>query len=262
MAHFLRLLRRKLIPEGKLTRYVLYAVGEITLIVIGIGIAVNVSNYSEEKKALKQSNKFLEGMVEDLASDTLQLDRMLKQLEAQLANEQWLIDKRSFNVDDIDSIKLAASSIKWTFRINDRSFQNIQSSNGSKLFGYDLLYTNISKYYLVMGNRIEQNNELEYLHTVKADPFQHLISNNLLLETREYQDYTGFAVSIKDVKNTNITENKNEVITHLTDIDIQNSIKDKFSRHNYLFLSLMICNVDAKALLKHINHTMQLNSQD
>ena len=50
MIKFFRHLRLKGIAEGKITTYLIYALGEIILVVIGILIALQISNYSEQKK--------------------------------------------------------------------------------------------------------------------------------------------------------------------------------------------------------------------
>ena len=45
--------------ENRFSRYVLYAIGEIVLVVIGILIAVQINNWNEKQKAeLKQRNLF------------------------------------------------------------------------------------------------------------------------------------------------------------------------------------------------------------
>jgi hypothetical protein len=44
MLHLIRRIRRKLWSENKLSRYFLYAAGEIVLVVIGILIALQVDN--------------------------------------------------------------------------------------------------------------------------------------------------------------------------------------------------------------------------
>jgi hypothetical protein len=181
---------------------------------------------------------------------------MIIELEKQLRIEQWLLDKTTFSINDIDSIKLAASTLKWTFTVNNRSFQNIQNTNDLKLFGYESLYSNISKYYLITGNRINQNNDLETNKTLYPSPFEELVNNNLYLESKEYQDYSGFGVKIKNESKIEPGKNINNVLESLKSIQINNTLNDKFTRHNYLFLSLTICNYESKRLIKQINKAL------
>ena len=57
MLFILRQIRRQLMEKSKTTTYLLYAIGEIALVVIGILIALQVNNWNERKKdkALAQS---------------------------------------------------------------------------------------------------------------------------------------------------------------------------------------------------------------
>ncbi len=50
MIKFFRKIRQQLIGEGKVRKYLVYALGEILLVVIGILIALQVNNWNQEKK--------------------------------------------------------------------------------------------------------------------------------------------------------------------------------------------------------------------
>ena len=50
MIKFFRKIRQKLLTENKFSKYLLYAVGEIFLVVIGILIALQINNNSENYK--------------------------------------------------------------------------------------------------------------------------------------------------------------------------------------------------------------------
>lgn len=51
--------------ENKVSKYLLYAFGEIVLVVVGILIALSINNWNEERKRSSQEHKILL----DLASD-------------------------------------------------------------------------------------------------------------------------------------------------------------------------------------------------
>ena len=50
MLQFLRRSRQKVLADNRFSKYFLYAVGEILLIVIGILIAVRINNSNENRK--------------------------------------------------------------------------------------------------------------------------------------------------------------------------------------------------------------------
>ncbi|MBB4077993.1 hypothetical protein GGR28_000594 [Lewinella aquimaris] len=59
MLKFFRRIRRKLINDGNLKRYAIYAVGEIILVVIGILIALQINNWNENQKTKAVESKIL-----------------------------------------------------------------------------------------------------------------------------------------------------------------------------------------------------------
>tara|TARA_R110000744_G_scaffold97420_1_gene188243 strand:+ start:1859 stop:2056 length:198 start_codon:yes stop_codon:yes gene_type:complete len=50
MIKFFRKIRQKMLTENKFSKYLLYAIGEIVLVVIGILIALQVNNLNEVEK--------------------------------------------------------------------------------------------------------------------------------------------------------------------------------------------------------------------
>lgn len=74
MIFLLRNIRQKLLSNNKVATYLLYAIGEIILVVIGILIAVNIDNWNEANQRKELENKLLEEMISDLA---LQADDIL-----------------------------------------------------------------------------------------------------------------------------------------------------------------------------------------
>lgn len=66
MLKFFRLIRKRLLQESKITRYLAYAAGEIILVVVGILIALQVNNRNENRRQEKEENKILIRMVDEL----------------------------------------------------------------------------------------------------------------------------------------------------------------------------------------------------
>jgi hypothetical protein len=50
MIHFFRNIRRSLLAEGRIGKYIPYAIGEIFLVVVGILIAIQINNWNESRK--------------------------------------------------------------------------------------------------------------------------------------------------------------------------------------------------------------------
>ncbi|MEQ6124186.1 DUF6090 family protein [Pseudotenacibaculum sp. MALMAid0570] len=67
MIKFFRTIRKSLISEGNTSKYLKYAIGEIALVVVGILLALQVSNWNTNLKKEEQELKFLEHIYEDLS---------------------------------------------------------------------------------------------------------------------------------------------------------------------------------------------------
>lgn len=62
MIQIFRRIRQKLITEGSLSRYLIYAIGEILLVVIGILIALQINNWNEKKITNAYELRLLKGL--------------------------------------------------------------------------------------------------------------------------------------------------------------------------------------------------------
>ncbi|WP_157963155.1 DUF6090 family protein [Algoriphagus litoralis] len=258
MIPYLQKIRRKLLAENRVSKYLVYATGEIILVVIGILIAVAVNNYSERNKAVNQSSLFLRDMLDDLASDTAYLSKMLLQIDNQLALEDWMLKKQEFEPHDLDSIRLAVAKGNWTFTINDRSFQNIQNSSYSKLIGYEELYAEVSKYYMTTKARVDLNNQTELLAATKKSEFDEVLEKNLLISTREFLDYSGVKISM-DFPGSQKSGDAQAIFESLAEISTKNTLFEKNARHNFIYTALILCNYEAKALVKRITAALENN---
>lgn len=74
MLRFLRKFRWALINENSGRKYILYAIGEILLVVIGILIALQINNWNEDSRKAVEEIKILQNLKNDLHSDLDQLD--------------------------------------------------------------------------------------------------------------------------------------------------------------------------------------------
>ncbi len=84
MLKFFRNIRKNLLAEGKTTKYFKYAIGEIFLVVIGILIALQISNWNENRKLKQQERSYYCKISEDLSSDLLNLERSKISLEERI----------------------------------------------------------------------------------------------------------------------------------------------------------------------------------
>jgi hypothetical protein len=73
MIKFFRHIRQRLLQENRFSRYFLYAIGEIVLVVIGILIALQINNWNEYQKNHAYEIKMLSEIAKGLKADQLNL---------------------------------------------------------------------------------------------------------------------------------------------------------------------------------------------
>ena len=82
MIRLFRKIRQQLLSEDKYPVYLLYAAGEIALVVIGILFALQIDNWNEDRKLREEASGFQETLRADLVKDTIliasQLDILVK----------------------------------------------------------------------------------------------------------------------------------------------------------------------------------------
>lgn len=69
MIKFFRKVRQRLLNENKFSKYLIYAFGEIILVIIGILIALNLNQRSEQRKVEVKIEAIFEDVLEELANN-------------------------------------------------------------------------------------------------------------------------------------------------------------------------------------------------
>ena len=72
MLKFFRRIRQKLLTENKFRKYLLYAIGEIILVMIGILMALQVNNWNNERLEDKKETKILREFQRNLQANVIQ----------------------------------------------------------------------------------------------------------------------------------------------------------------------------------------------
>ena len=93
MLHYLRNIRKKLIIQENARKYLLYALGEILLVVIGILIALQVNNWNEHRVARQSEKELLTEVMEAIRSDSLVI---LNTIE--ITNETYQVYKTLYKI--------------------------------------------------------------------------------------------------------------------------------------------------------------------
>lgn len=160
MMKFFRKIRQKTLSENKLSKYLIYAIGEIVLVVIGILIALQINNWNEEQKNGDLEITYLKGIQSNLANDieelnrhfkadTLKLDALsflLRTTEAGLINQQ---------VQSYISNALYVLRDHW-FEGQNVVFEDMKSAGKLNLLQSEKIKLSIQIYYRLFEEIIKQ----------------------------------------------------------------------------------------------------------
>ena len=110
-----RSIRQTLFNEGKLLRYLGYAVGEIALIIIGIMMALQLNNWNEDRKAQVEFELYLVQLREDVQKAILDLERRLanaeETIEARLTVLR-ILDNKEAPLENIQGFEAALTRLR------------------------------------------------------------------------------------------------------------------------------------------------------
>ncbi|WP_299159364.1 DUF6090 family protein [uncultured Eudoraea sp.] len=111
MINFFRKIRKKMLTENKFSKYLLYAIGEIILVVIGILIALSINNWNENKKTQNQLSLILYNLIEDLNDDLEYLYDEVELHEFRISCFQYLLEKS--DIKKFEFNRLPKQSDTW-----------------------------------------------------------------------------------------------------------------------------------------------------
>ncbi len=92
MIKFFRHIRKRLLTENKFSKYFLYAIGEIILVVIGILLALQINNWNEERKNQKDAHKILLQLKHEFETNNELVDTSIEFHRTRLNAVEGVID--------------------------------------------------------------------------------------------------------------------------------------------------------------------------
>ncbi|MGB5378327.1 DUF6090 family protein [Muriicola sp.] len=168
MINFFRKIRKKLADDNKPLKYMRYAIGEITLILIGIILALQLNSWNDNRMVKAESQELLDRLIVDLERDLLYLDAQEKEYII------WLqqIDHILYQVLDNDSIKISkleqfiAGRMSMNFlKVDQITFTEMFNSGKKLKFNNGQIIREIKEYYQYAEIELEKlnsDNEIFY----------------------------------------------------------------------------------------------------
>lgn len=124
MIKFFRRIRQRLLQENQFSKYLLYAIGEIILVVIGILIALQVNNWNESRKNAIVRKNYSISLISDFKKDSLDLNSLIVRLKSDSTVFDVIQKRIKVSQSDPDTIaKIFRYEFPFLVRI-DYSFNN------------------------------------------------------------------------------------------------------------------------------------------
>ncbi|MCA0154513.1 DUF6090 family protein [Winogradskyella vincentii] len=183
MIKFFRKIRQKLLSENKISKYLIYAIGEIILVVIGILIALQINNNNELNKQRAKEVQFLKNLKSDLIFEESELERYIGIRESILNSAQIALEH--FNGKPVKNIQMFNYhtfnvGIWQEFQRNNNTFVELLNSGNFTIISNESIKNGLLNLDLIhkqiISNREHLRNDMEHYYydpwfkTVDLDP--------------------------------------------------------------------------------------------
>ncbi len=133
MLRFFRFIRRKLIEEDNMRKYIMYALGEILLVVIGILIALQVNNWNQERIENELLWGYLQNIktnIEDDLKKAREFNYVYDQIESATPQVLKIIENRDLSLLELDIINSHFSIIfdMNVYNVNTSGFEALKNT--------------------------------------------------------------------------------------------------------------------------------------
>jgi hypothetical protein len=167
-----------LLSENKFSKYILYAVGEIILVVIGILIALQINNWNEERKERNSERNYIELLTLDLSADAESLTALVRTSNASVVSKNLILDYQDGNILRPDSLSThflrAVFHGITSFVPNKGAIEEVQNAGGLSLIKNEEVSNQILKLYNSY-DRFEKNIGHNYVEN--RDAMRQLVFN-------------------------------------------------------------------------------------
>lgn len=154
MIKFFRKIRQKLLTENKFSKYLIYAIGEIILVVIGILIALSINNWNQGRIDKKSESTYLKDIKKEIQNNSSILDYYIKnrlpfKIEGLLAAKKYSEE----NIEIKDTIAFLNTVTKGGMITNGlgilsrNTYNELLNTGNFQLISKDSIKIKVKKYY-------------------------------------------------------------------------------------------------------------------
>jgi len=182
MIKFFRKIRQSLLSENKFSKYLLYAIGEIALVMIGILLALQVNNWNESRKERVQEIKLYENLLVSLTADSTDVVFFSGIISAGMKAQKFFVSNSYQELIENYTVKQLEDSLKSVGKIGASFFPRYSAYNQISNSGFQTLlqseeikskllelYDRRYKRYLHIDASIDEKSEFHLKPIIKGD---------------------------------------------------------------------------------------------
>jgi hypothetical protein len=185
MIRLFRKIRHQLLSKNNYGIYVLYATGEIVLVMVGILLALQIDNWNEARKDRSTEERYMERLLHDLQNDTIYFESQISLSERTISHlDSFLLEmyKAPKSPDDVERIMKHSSFETDDLILKNSTFRELISTGSMNIFSDQNIKVAIMDYYHLGEEIASQIKEFNLFSTqvmadviAKAPSFSHLI---------------------------------------------------------------------------------------
>jgi hypothetical protein len=185
MIKFFRKIRQNLVSENKFSKYLIYAFGEIVLVVIGILIALTINNRNQDRIILEKEQTYLKGLKVEFQTSAKKLMKLREVNNTNFSGAKQLLDFVSNSEIEPSEAKFSellfsTFSYDISFNPNNSLLFEIINSGSLKDISNTELRIRLTNWISTLEDVAKQENELGIQREKVLDIFR---TNNYSLRT-------------------------------------------------------------------------------
>ena len=185
MIKFFRKIRQGLLTENKFNKYLIYAIGEIVLVVIGIFIALQLNNWNTNRLLKNEELQLLESLHQEFSENLLVFDDVYKKHLNRKKSIEILMTSEIEELH-LDSLRALTriSHNNYTYDPYQGIYRSIINSGKIELISNYSLKQKISKLQdLLVDYKEEETNTMAF---VSSNLYPYIIKNRKLIFNKEW----------------------------------------------------------------------------
>jgi len=231
-----------MLSENKFSKYLIYAIGEIVLVVIGILIALSINNWNDNKKNVKAELNYYNRILDDLEMDKQLIVQSLEKADKRIdISKELLLELDSGTKSKKYLLNKFLVAIRGdVFVVRDVTFKDLISSGNIKLLNDIKIKNSLIQYYSELENvqtQMKQNRdenlknifelfnssiefggtqELEYVNQIIGPEILHTLKQVDWTKDKDNEYYEKFQVEL--LFNISMADREKQHLTTISDL--------------------------------------------